>query len=180
LALTRARVVTGPAPLRRQINATIAEVLARPRDRASVAADVRTMRAKIADEKRGQDIWDLKQVRGGLIDLEFIAQFLQIVSAAEHPEALDQNTELALTKLSAASVLAPGDAEILVPAARLYHTLTQVLRLCLDSSFVAADAPRALKDLLARASEMPDFLTLEAMLKDTLAAVHAAFERIVV
>jgi [glutamine synthetase] adenylyltransferase / [glutamine synthetase]-adenylyl-L-tyrosine phosphorylase len=180
LALTRARVVTGPAPLRRQINATIAEVLARPRDRASVAADVRTMRAKIADEKRGQDIWDLKQVRGGLIDLEFIAQFLQIVSAAEHPEALDQNTELALTKLSAASVLAPGDAEILVPAARLYHTLTQVLRLCLDKSFVAADAPRALKDLLARASEMPDFLTLEAMLKDTLAAVHAAFERIVV
>ena len=92
---------------------------------------------------------------------------------------LDQNTELALTKLSAASVLAPGDAEILVPAARLYHTLTQVLRLCLDKSFVAADAPRALKDLLARASEMPDFPTLEAMLKDTLAAVHAAFERIV-
>lgn len=45
---------------------------------------------------------------------------------------------------------------------------------------MAAEAPRALKDLLARASEMPDFLTLEAMLKDTLAAVHAAFERIVV
>ena len=70
--------------------------------------------------------WDLKHVRGGLIDLEFIAQFLQIVSAAEHPEALDQNTELALTKLSAAGVLSSGDAEVLVPAARLYHTLTQV------------------------------------------------------
>jgi len=137
------------------------------------------MRAKIADEKGVQDIWDLKQVRGGLIDLEFIAQFLQIVSAAEHPEVLDPNTEMTITKLSAAGVLAPGDAEILVPAARLYHTLTQVLRLCLDKPFTAADAPRALKDLLARASEMPDFPTLEAMLKDTLAAVHEAFERIV-
>ena len=76
-------------------------------------------------------------------------------------------------------MLAAGDAEILVPAARLYHTLTQVLRLCLDKPFVAEDAPRALKDLLARASDMPDFATLEASLKDTLATVREAFERIV-
>jgi glutamate-ammonia-ligase adenylyltransferase len=178
LALTRARVVTGPAALRRQITATIAGVLDRPRDSASVAADVRSMRAKIADEKGNGDGWDLKQARGGLIDLEFVAQFLQIVSAGEHPEILDQNTELALSKLAAAGVLAPSDAEILVPAARLYHTLTQVLRLCLDKPFVAEEAPRALKDLLARAAEMPDFATLEASLKDTLVAVHESFERV--
>jgi len=179
LALTRARCITGPASLRRTINATIREVLARTRDRAAVAQEVRTMRVKIAGEKGAADDWDLKQARGGLIDLEFIAQFLQLVRAAEHPNVLDQNTELALTKLSAAGVLAPGDAEILVPAARLYHTLTQVLRLCLDKPFVAEEAPRALKDLLARASDMPDFTTLEATLKDTLSAVHQAFGRIV-
>jgi glutamate-ammonia-ligase adenylyltransferase len=179
LALTRARVVTGPASLRRQVSATIAEVLTRPRDRASVAADVRAMRDKITAEKGSADVWDLKHGRGGLIDLEFIAQFLQIVSAAAHPEVLDKNTELALSKLAAAGALSAGDAEILIPAARLYHTLTQVLRLCLDKLFVAEEAPRALKDLLARASDMPDFSTLEASLKDTLVAVHEAFERIV-
>jgi len=154
-------------------------VLTRPRDRAAVAADVRAMRVRIAEEKGSSDIWDLKPVRGGLIDLEFIAQFLQVVSANKYPGVLDQNTEAALTKLSALGVLAPGDAEILIPAARLYHTLTQVLRLCLDKPFVVGEAPRALKDLLARASEMPDFSTLEATLKETLAAVHEAFERIV-
>jgi len=179
LALTRARVVAGPAALRKAINDTIKTVLTRPRDRVAVAEEVKVMRAKIADEKGTEDIWDLKQVRGGLIDLEFIAQFLQIVSAAEHPDVLDQNTEMALTKLSAAGVLAPGDAEILIPAARLYHTLTQVLRLCLDKPFAAAEAPLALRDLLARASDMPDFDTLEATLRDTLAAVHAAFDRII-
>jgi glutamate-ammonia-ligase adenylyltransferase len=179
LALTRARVLTGPAALRREIGDTIRTVLSRPRDRAAIAEDVRAMRAKIAGDKGSGGIWDLKQVRGGLIDLEFIAQFLQLVSAATHPAVLDQNTELALTKLSAAGVLAPGDAEILVPAARLYHTLTQVLRLCLDKPFVAEEAPRALKDLLARASEMPDFATLEASLTDTLQAVHEAFDRII-
>jgi [glutamine synthetase] adenylyltransferase / [glutamine synthetase]-adenylyl-L-tyrosine phosphorylase len=180
LALTRASVITGPAALRQQINATIRQVLARPRDRAAVAADVRAMRAKIEAEKGSQDAWDLKQVRGGLIDLEFIAQFLQIVGATEHPDVLDQNTELALSKLSASGVLAAGDAEILVPAARLYHTLTQVLRLCLDKPFVAKEAPRALKDLLARAAEMPDFASLEAGLTDRLRDVREAFDRIVV
>ncbi|MET0156607.1 MAG: bifunctional [glutamine synthetase] adenylyltransferase/[glutamine synthetase]-adenylyl-L-tyrosine phosphorylase, partial [Methyloceanibacter sp.] len=179
LALTRARVVSGPAPLRRKIEATIKSVLSAPRDRKAVAADVRTMRDKIAGEKGSIDIWDLKQVRGGLIDLEFIAQFLQIVSAANHADVLDPNTETALAKLAATGALAPGDAEILVPAARLYHTLTQVLRLCLDKPFVADEAPRALKDLLARAAEMPDFATLEATLTDTLTAVHEAFDRIV-
>jgi glutamate-ammonia-ligase adenylyltransferase len=179
LALTRASVITGPATLRRQIDATIREVLARPRDRTTVAADVRAMRDKIAAEKGSGEAWDLKQVRGGLIDLEFIAQFLQIVNAAEHAGVLDQNTELALSKLSAAGVLSPSDAEILVPAARLYHTLTQVLRLCLDKPFVADEAPRALKDLLARAAEMPDFASLEASLRNTLSDVREAFDRIV-
>jgi len=137
------------------------------------------MRAKIAEEKGTSDIWDLKQVRGGLVDLEFLTQFLQIVSAAEHPDVLDQNTEMALTKLSAAGVLSAGEAEILIPAARLYHTLTQVLRLCLDKPFNVGEAPLALRELLARSSDLPDFATLEAMLKDTLAGVHEAFDRIV-
>ena len=179
LALTRARVVTGPPALRDKINETIRQVLTRPRDRAAVAADLKAMRGKIEHEKGTHDLWDLKQVRGGLVDLEFIAQFLQLVSAAEHPDVLDQNTEAALTKLSTAGVLAPDDAEILIPAARLYYTLTQVLRLCLDRPFAADEAPLALRELLARAADMPDFETLEARLKETVAAVHAAFDRII-
>jgi glutamate-ammonia-ligase adenylyltransferase len=92
---------------------------------------------------------------------------------------LDQNTELALAKLLQAQVITLDDADILLPAATLYHTLTQVLRLCLDKPFVPDEAPRALKDLLARASEMPDFPSLEETLKETLGAVRHAFDRIV-
>ena len=56
-------------------------------------------------EKGTADIWDLKQVRGGLVDLEFIAQYLQLVSAADHPGVLDQNTLGALARLSKAGVI---------------------------------------------------------------------------
>lgn len=179
LALTRARVVSGPDPLRDSINATIQAVLTQPRDRAIVAAEVHEMRRKIEVEKGTGDIWNLKQVRGGIVELEFTTQFLQLVNASERPEVLDQNTELALIKLAEAGTLEAGDAEVLIPAAKLYQSLTQVLRLCLEGNFDANDAPQALRDLLARSADMPDFATLEAALKDTLARVHSAFNRLV-
>jgi glutamate-ammonia-ligase adenylyltransferase len=138
------------------------------------------MREKIDEEKGTRDIWDLKNVRGGLIDIEFLTQFLQVVSAHEHPEVLDQNTVAALNELLQAGVITLADAEVLIPAATLYHTLTQCLRLCLDRPFVADEAPLALKDLLARASDMPDFATLAGMLSDTLGAVHALYDRLLV
>ena len=161
LALTRARVVSGPPELRQTIERTISEVLRRPRDRAQVAADVRNMRDKIEEEKGTSDIWDLKHVRGGLIDIEFLAQFLQVVSAHEHPDVLDQNTVRGTLQVLQGGVISLADAEVLIPAATLYHTLTQCLRLCLDKPFVPKEAPRGLKELLARASDMPDFLTLK-------------------
>ncbi len=179
LALTRSRVVSGPPVMRETIERTIKAVLMRPSDRTVVACEVREMRRKIAAEKGTTDIWDLKQVRGGLVDLEFLTQFLQIVSAPGSPDVLDQNTETALTKLAAAGVLAAEDAELLIPAARLYQSLTQVLRLCLEKPFKAAEAPLALRELLARSADLPDFSLLEATLKDTLVRVHQAFDRLV-
>ena len=70
-------------------------------------------------------------------------------------------------------------AGILIPAVGLYHTLTQVLRLCLDRPFLPDEAPRGLKELLARAAELPDFPSLTAVLIDALGAVQDCFERIV-
>ncbi len=82
LALTpRARVLLGAAgACGRAVEAAIRETLgcARAR-RAKIAADVLDMRERIAAEKGTENIWDLKQVRGGLVDLEFIAQYLQLV-----------------------------------------------------------------------------------------------------
>ena len=177
LALTRARVVSGPPELRHAIESVVECVLRRKRDRAEVAAEVRTMRDRIEEEKGTRDIWDLKQVRGGLIDLEFTVQFLQLITAHQDPSVLDTNTAGAVAKLRAAGAIDDSEAEILATAATLLHALTQCLRLCLDKPFVPDDAPRALKELLARASEMPDFETLQAKLRETLAGVHQLFEK---
>ena len=51
--------------------------------------------ARIEAEKGTADIWELKQVRGGLVDIEFLTQFLQIASAHEHKVVLQRNTAAA-------------------------------------------------------------------------------------
>ncbi len=71
-------------------------------------------------------------------------------------------------------------ADTLLPAARLFHNLTQVLRLCLDGPFVPEKASEGLKALLARAGEAPDFARLEADLAARQAEVAALFNDLVV
>ncbi len=179
MALTRARVISGPDDLRTRVETAILHALVRPRDRTKLAGDVRDMRERIAKEKGTEDIWELKQVRGGLVDIEFIAQFLQLAHADTHPEVLDQNTIGALRKLGAAGLLSAPHADILIPAAVLVHNLTEVLRLCLDGPFEPAKAPDGLRELLTRAGDAPDFARLEATLRATLAEVAGLFDVIV-
>ncbi|GBF27188.1 bifunctional glutamine synthetase adenylyltransferase/adenylyl-removing enzyme [bacterium MnTg02] len=180
MALTRARIISGPPGLRERIEATIRNVLSTPRNAPDIAADIVKMRQLIDKEKGTSDIWSIKEVSGGLIDLEFITQFLQLVHAEKYPGVLDQNTFAALKKLVATNLIKAADADVLIPAARLYHNLTQVLRLCVEGSFSAEEASDGLKLLLVQAGEEPDFLRLEACLSETLTAVRKIYDALIV
>ncbi len=178
LALTRARVVSGPPAFAARVEKVIRDVLCRPRDAETIAGDVVEMRRAIATEKGDKERWNLKYVAGGLVDLEFIAQYLQLVHAAEKPDILDTATARALDKAAKLGLLAAEDADVLRPAVRLYQNLTQILRLCLSGPFDPKSAGPGLLGLLARAADVPDFPTLEAHLTETQARVRASFVRI--
>ena len=179
MALIRARVISGSDELRARVEGVIRGVLTLPRDRVKIAHDVREMRDRIASEKGSTDIWDLKQVRGGLVDLEFLAQFLQLVHAHDKPELLASNTIVAFEALKRAGVLSYAQGEELISATQLSHSLGQVLRLCLDDPFQADKAPEGLKSLLCRASDMPDFARLEGALRDAQENVARHFDDLV-
>ncbi len=178
LALTRARVVSGPQAFAARVEKVIRDVLCRPRNAKTVAGDVVEMRSAIATEKGDSERWNLKYVAGGLIDLEFIAQYLQLVHAAGKPDILDTATARALDKAARLGVLPPEEADVLRPAVRLYQNLTQILRLCLSGPFDPKSAGPGLLSLLARAADVPDFATLDAHLAETQARVRASFVRI--
>jgi glutamate-ammonia-ligase adenylyltransferase len=179
LALTRARVVAGEARARDALSEAIRRRLTAPKDGAKVIADARDMRLRMAETFSDQNPWDLKYARGGLVDIEFIAQALQLVHAAEHPDVLNSNTVAALHNLHAAGVLADADTQALVAAAQLQHALTQVLRVALDETPKSLDeATPGLKALLVQAGAAADFTALEAQLFALQAQARSVFERL--
>lgn len=179
MALTRARIVSGGERLTARIDAAIREALATERDIETIRADVLDMRRRLRKEFGGSGVWNVKHADGGLIDVEFIAQFLQIAYAARHPEILCQRTHDALGHLSAAGLLGAAETHALRDANAFYHRMTQLLRLCVEKTFDAETAPEGLKRLLARAADAPDFSAAEARLADTQAQVQALFTSIV-
>jgi glutamate-ammonia-ligase adenylyltransferase len=178
MALTRARVVSAPAEFAARVEAVIRDILRRPRDAALIAGDVVEMRAAIAAEKGDADRWDLKYAAGGLVDIEFIAQYLQLIHAHKLPDILDTSTVRVLDKALHLQLLPIEDAEVLRPAVQFYHDVTQILRLCLPGPFDPKTAGAGLLRLLARAADVPDFATLDATLIETQAKVRASFVRI--
>jgi [glutamine synthetase] adenylyltransferase / [glutamine synthetase]-adenylyl-L-tyrosine phosphorylase len=179
MALTRARVVLAPPAFANRIERVIRRTLQRRRDNKRIAEDIVEMRRAIAMEKGESDRWNLKYAAGGLIDIEFIAQYVQLSNAADGPEILDTSTVRVLENAARLGALSPIDAEILRPAAGLYHDLTQTLRLCVDGPFDPKTAGPALLSLLARAADLPEFATLDAHLAECQVNVRRCFARII-
>ncbi len=179
MALTRARVVSASPVFRARVEAEIKKPLCVRRDPAAMARDVVEMRRAIAAEKGEDERWDLKYAAGGLIDIEFIAQYLELVHAARKSAILDTHTGRVLEAAQTLGVLDTADGETLRAAFTLYHDLTQILRLCLATKFDPAKAAPGLLALLARAGGLPDFATLTAHLIDTQVRVRRCFDRII-
>lgn len=178
MALTRARVISATPMFRSKIESVIRDILTRPRDAAVIASDVVEMRAAIAEEKGDSDIWDLKHAAGGMIDIEFIAQYLHLVHAAQHPDILNVGTVQVLDSAVRLGVLPQSDGDSLRAAARLYHDLTQIIRLCVSDKFKPETAGEDLRRLLTRAGDAPDFSAVEARVRETQHDVREIFSRL--
>ena len=176
MALTRARVVSASPEFGEAVEALIRSVIAQERDARTIAGDAYEMRMAIATEKGEADRWDLKYAAGGLTDIEFIAQYLQLVHAAAHPEILDPSTARVLERAARLGLLSAEDSEVLRPAVQLYQNLSQILRLCLSGPFDPKKTDPGLLRLLARAADVPDFATLDAYVIETQARVRKRFE----
>lgn len=176
MALTRARVVAGDAELSSAIEEEVVSILSASRDFKKIAAEALEMRALIEQEKPPRDLWDMKLVPGGLIDLEFLAQ-VAVLTGRVGGEGRVTGTGATLARLAPDFADAQAVQDLTV-AWDLYFALTQMIRLCLTGPFEKEDSPPGLMDLLLAATDMPDIKVLEAHLKDTEKTVRGHFKRL--
>ncbi|MSP91856.1 MAG: bifunctional [glutamine synthetase] adenylyltransferase/[glutamine synthetase]-adenylyl-L-tyrosine phosphorylase [Myxococcales bacterium] len=179
MALTRARVVAGPPAFRRTVEAGLAAILTGPRDPAQLLLDVADMRQRMAREKPAGDRFDVKLRRGGLVDVEFIAQYLLLRRAAEHPDLITGNSVELLQRLGDAGLIDPLQAAGLIRAAGLWQSLQALLRLTTEGRFDAERAPAALKAAIARVVGAVDFAEAEQDIDAAATAVTAVYRDVI-
>jgi [glutamine synthetase] adenylyltransferase / [glutamine synthetase]-adenylyl-L-tyrosine phosphorylase len=196
MALARARCVAGDASLSDEVEAIIERVLAAPRDPRQVGEAVRDMRAKIQAERSGGR-WDLKLARGGLVDVEFAAQFALLTGL---PRQAGEPVAETLRRAAEAGAIGREDGEALARAGRLQGAMMQGLRAAEDRPFRPEQASAGLKAFLVQVAEMAEqgaapgdedapglrkarsigsFAALETLLADVQEAAAAAFGRLV-
>jgi len=102
-ALTRARFSAGDARVGKQFDAIRNAVLRKPRDPDALRHEIVAMRQKMRDEHPGKNgLFDIKHDRGGMVDIEFMVQFLVLAHADKHPELTANSGNLALLKCAGA------------------------------------------------------------------------------
>jgi [glutamine synthetase] adenylyltransferase / [glutamine synthetase]-adenylyl-L-tyrosine phosphorylase len=118
-ALTRARWCAGDATLAAPFDAIRNEVLSKPRDKEKLRQEIVEMRDKMRNEKKDRaDQLDLKHTRGGIVDVEFIVQYLILAYSHEHPDFLKNLGNFAL--LMRAGALGILDEDIAAKVAKAY------------------------------------------------------------
>ena len=177
LALTRARVVAGDVALEQHIQTAIQTILVEKRDANTIRKDVCEMRNLMLKEQVKKGSWDIKRAKGGLVEIEFIAQYLQLI--ANDPGCLSANTLDALRNAEKNQSLSIDHATTLKSACQFFQNLTQMLRLCVLDYFEPNDSSKSLNQAIARSAGMPDIAATEALLIDTQNQVSAIFEDII-
>jgi glutamate-ammonia-ligase adenylyltransferase len=178
MALTRARVLAGDESFGRQVDTAIAGIVGARRERKKVVSEVRAMRELIAREKGDDKPWDLKLARGGLTDLDFIAQALQLAYGAEHPDLIGRPAEATFSEARKAGLLSDDDARALVEAHSLFNSIFQWQRLTIEGEFDPGTAPGPILKRLAAVAGLPNEKLLLDHLGDIRGQVTKLSERV--
>jgi glutamate-ammonia-ligase adenylyltransferase len=142
MSLTRARVIFDTGDFGREVTEAVHGLQLAPCDSAALAADVLAMRKKL-EEARSRH--DMKRGPGGLADLEFIVQYLQLAHAAACPDLLLPNFWDALDALRSHSILSATNYVELRTAYDFLRTVELRLRLIHNRS--VSELPQSSTDL---------------------------------
>jgi glutamate-ammonia-ligase adenylyltransferase len=162
LALTRARVLAGPADLKEEVAAAIAEALAGPKDEGKVLADARDMRRRLADAntRSAANPWSTKHGPGRMLDIELLAQ----TGALRHELTSLRRPRRMLDKLAKLGWIAGEDAEALAGSHARLAALQQVARLASDHTIDPAEGGDGLVQLVLTVTGAGDLDALKAEL----------------
>jgi glutamate-ammonia-ligase adenylyltransferase len=174
MALTRARTISAPDDFALRIHHCIHGKLTSPFDPLLLGNHVHEIRQKIAQTYPIQDPWRIKYVRGGLIDAEFIAQYLQLRYGFQYPAILHVKSHIVFEQSGKLGILPPQIAEELYEMTLFLADIQSVLRLCFERIITPS-----IKKILLRFFPYPQFEDIEQRLLKTQHAIRNYFDQLI-
>ena len=159
-ALTRARPVAGDEELCNRISTEIPKLLALRTDHIAIATEIYDMRMRVEKEKGTKLVWDMKTSPGGLLDIEFIAQWIMLAK-------IDRNDAATNTKemlLGSGSTIAENEREHLLSAYDAFSVIIHLQRTCYANYDPASESPEGFEAMACSALDLPDLKSCEAHL----------------
>ncbi|MDG1857580.1 MAG: hypothetical protein P8I94_00670, partial [Emcibacteraceae bacterium] len=156
MALTRGRVISGPQTLHENIDQCMLNILShQKRDHDNLLHEVAKMRLRLFENFGTENIWAMKHVRGGIIDIEFICQYLLLKHGSNHPEILKKNTLSQIKGLTEHKIINETQGNALYEACHMMQTIQSLLRLSLGSTSKSDERPETLLKALAEQLNCP-------------------------
>ena len=177
-ALTKARVIYAQGDLGEKIEDVFRSVLTQRRDPAKLVQDIRGMRERINHEQDSMQLNSIKFRKGGLLDIEFIAQYLQLRYGAEYPVLLARDTASVFKKAGDLSVIDAGMANELRDAAVFWRNLQGILLLIAEGDPDNGSAFAAIHRVLGKSAGTSVLETFTATLEETAELVSSHYETI--
>ncbi len=177
-ALLRGRPVAGAQGLGRAFDRLRLEILARHRDPEALAKAVRDMRARmLAEQASPAGVFNIKRDRGGLVDIEFLIQYLCLRHAHDQPAILATSNRAVLAGLVQHRLIDPELARSLDAAYVLYRTLENRVKLFEDRAQVEITGDPTWQEQLDRMTG-PAWRPLDERLETCRSQVIAAFDKL--
>jgi len=152
-ALTKARVVVGPAELAEKIETLNQRIVyERQMDQVHARQEIRRLRGRMEEEiaKENATHFNIKTGRGGMVDVEFLVQYLQLLHGGANPRLRTSNSLQALSVMQEEGILEPAEAEGLAEGYKFLRRLENKLRLVHDQSVNQLEGDAATLGKLAR------------------------------
>jgi glutamate-ammonia-ligase adenylyltransferase len=147
LALTRGRTIVADSEIGDKISQIVQNAL-KDSNRQNLLQDTADMREKLYNEFGTKDIWAVKHIRGGLVDIEFICQYLLLKYGPQYPEILVTNTLDQISTLKKNNILSDYNGNMLYHGCDFMQNLQAVLRLCLGDEIKLSENQQGLIDTL--------------------------------
>jgi glutamate-ammonia-ligase adenylyltransferase len=180
-ALSKARALTGPPALRARVTETIDDVVYGRGLTDDEVHEMAAMRTRIADERgaAAPGAVNIKTDWGGLVDVEFAVQMLQLRHGHRLPSVRARGTRAAIDALVAAGVLARDDGGRLAAGYAFLRDLESRLRIERDQPVEAIDAtPEAVEGLARRLGFEGDDAAVAAAFRAELARHRIAIREV--